>query len=343
MKGRVFCLRGTGDLVALDGDTGAVDWSFSAPSRQINPNFWFGADRIVLQVDRPNQLLVLRTDDGQPAVRTPLGETEPLERPPMPVDDDSVLVVTDSRTVKKLDLNHGQSVWVYQESDVLPVNGPPEPVGGGDLLLVLHEGRSLIRLDPATGSKRWSCPLGLENLSERPARWPSTTGDFTGSRHFVERVPAGPLAGGRVAGVVERVDDERRGFPVVDRAGVRARVRLPRAGGPGGRRLVVSVTDARVSADGIRGPGAAARLPGGREARRDAGTAGRGRGGRRDHFDVDHLGAVVATPRGLWGLGVAGDRRRGGGPAGVAMTRPRVRRNRNEPRGFEIECVQIKI
>ena len=35
-------------------------------------------------------------------------------------------------------------------------------------MLVLHEGRTLIRLDPATGSKRWSCPLGLEDLSNRP-------------------------------------------------------------------------------------------------------------------------------------------------------------------------------
>ena len=32
----------------------------------------------------------------------------------------------------------------------------------------LHDGRSLIRLDPATGSKRWSSLLGSEDLSERP-------------------------------------------------------------------------------------------------------------------------------------------------------------------------------
>ena len=35
-------------------------------------------------------------------------------------------------------------------------------------LLVLHDGRTLIRLDPATGSKRWSCSLGSQDLSERP-------------------------------------------------------------------------------------------------------------------------------------------------------------------------------
>ncbi len=33
VKGRVFCLRGQTELIALDGDTGAVDWSFSSPGR----------------------------------------------------------------------------------------------------------------------------------------------------------------------------------------------------------------------------------------------------------------------------------------------------------------------
>ena len=78
VKGHVYCLRGPGELIALDGDTGAVDWSFSAPSGQINPNFLVGADRTILQVDKPNQLLVLRTDDGQPTSRTTLEENERL-------------------------------------------------------------------------------------------------------------------------------------------------------------------------------------------------------------------------------------------------------------------------
>jgi outer membrane protein assembly factor BamB len=168
MKGHVYCLRGQGELIALDGDTGAVDWSFSAPSRQINPYFLVGADRTVLQVDKPNQLLVLRTEDGRPTSRTDLEENERLQRVPMPVDEDSVLLVTDLRTVKKFDFNHGQTVWVYQESPVLPVNGAPRLFGDCERLLVLHDGRLLIRLDPATGSKRWSSVLGAQDLSERP-------------------------------------------------------------------------------------------------------------------------------------------------------------------------------
>ena len=69
MKGNVYCRRGPSELVSLDGDSGAVDWSFSAPSGQINPNFLVGADRTILQVEAPNQLLVLRTEDGQPTSR----------------------------------------------------------------------------------------------------------------------------------------------------------------------------------------------------------------------------------------------------------------------------------
>jgi outer membrane protein assembly factor BamB/tetratricopeptide (TPR) repeat protein len=168
VKGRIFCLRGRRELLALDGDTGALDWSFSSPPGEINPKLWIGADRIVLQVDKPNQLLVLRTDDGQPLLRVALAEKEVFERPPMPLDDDSVLLVPDRRTVKRFDLRHGQTLWVYQESEHLPVNGPPRLLANSDCLLVLHDGRQLIRLDPATGSKRWSALLGTEDLSERP-------------------------------------------------------------------------------------------------------------------------------------------------------------------------------
>ncbi len=41
-------------------------------------------------------------------------------------------------------------------------------ITNGECLLVLHEGHTLIRLDPATGEKRWECLLGTEDLSERP-------------------------------------------------------------------------------------------------------------------------------------------------------------------------------
>jgi outer membrane protein assembly factor BamB/tetratricopeptide (TPR) repeat protein len=169
VKGRLFFLRGQHDLIALDVDTGSVDWTFSSPPREINPNLTIGDDRIWMQVNKPNQLLVLRTDDGQMLLRHALGENDLLRRPPVVFDDDSLLLVPDLMTVKRFDLNQGQAIWIYRESENPPAYGPPRVLTDGERLLVLHDGWLLNRLDPATGSRRWSCPLGKENLSERPA------------------------------------------------------------------------------------------------------------------------------------------------------------------------------
>jgi outer membrane protein assembly factor BamB/tetratricopeptide (TPR) repeat protein len=308
VKGRVYCLRGSSELIALDGDTGAVDWSFTAPAGHINPKLWVGADRIVLQVDRPNQLLVLRTEDGQPVARTPLGEAQQLERPAMPIDDDSVLVVLDPRTVKKLELNTGQFSWEYRESENLPVIGPPCLMGGGNLVLVLYEGRTLIRLDPATGAKRWSCPLGLEDLSRRPgamvfdekrfycisrftatvtlravsledgarawaSEWTTSAEDsswalaLTADHVFAYPVPA----------VVQGKGVETQTIPVIVRR---------RDNGVLVQRLVFPAS----------GKVAEPAPP------QDRGAAGEGSAAVT--FNLDQLGAVVATPRGIWGLGV---------------------------------------
>ncbi len=87
----------------------------------------------------------------------------------MPIDDDHVLLVPDRRTVKKFDLSRGQFAWEYRESPEMPVNGPPRVLVSAERLLVLHDGRLLIRLDPVNGSKRWSVILGIED-AERAAR-----------------------------------------------------------------------------------------------------------------------------------------------------------------------------
>jgi outer membrane protein assembly factor BamB len=166
--GRLFCLRGDKELIAVDGDSGAVDWSFSSSSGAINPRLWIGSERIVLQVQSPNQLLVLETDSGRRLARADLADGDSLERAPAPMDDDHVLLVSDRRTVKKFDLSRGQVAWDYRESAEMPVNGPPRVLVDAERVLVVHDGRVLIRLDPVNGSKRWSTVLGIEDLSERP-------------------------------------------------------------------------------------------------------------------------------------------------------------------------------
>jgi cellulose synthase operon protein C len=97
-----------------------------------------------------------------------LGEKELLERPPTPIDENSVLLVSDRRTVKRFDLASGQTSWVYRESDQMPTYGPPRMLGDAERLLVLHDGHLLIRLDAATGLKKWECVLGADSLADRP-------------------------------------------------------------------------------------------------------------------------------------------------------------------------------
>lgn len=165
--GRVFFLRGERELVALDGDTGLVEWSYAHPAGTLNPNLLVGPNTTVLQVRKPNLLRVLDTATGRRKLETRLSADEDWERAPLAVDDDHVAVVADKRTVALLDLRQGSNCWIFRESSALPKNGPPQLFGGAEELLVVHDGTELIRLDPRTGERRWSRPLGAENLSER--------------------------------------------------------------------------------------------------------------------------------------------------------------------------------
>jgi outer membrane protein assembly factor BamB len=165
---RLFYLRGEDELIALDGDSGSVNWTFTTPGSSINRRIWIGPERAVLEIQKPSQIVVLETESGRMLWRTPLAEGESLERVPTPIDEDHVLIVTDRRTVKKFDTSRGQFVWDYRESMDMPVNGPPRVLVDAERVLVLHDGRVLIRIDPVNGSKRWSTVLGIEDLSERP-------------------------------------------------------------------------------------------------------------------------------------------------------------------------------
>src|SRR5262249_51589337 len=49
----------------------------------------------------------------------------------------------------------------------MPTYDPPRLFGNSASVLVLHDGHLLLRLDPATGQRRWKCFLA-EDLSERP-------------------------------------------------------------------------------------------------------------------------------------------------------------------------------
>jgi outer membrane protein assembly factor BamB len=166
--GHVFCLRGEQELLAFDGDSGLIDWSYSPTSGSINPNYWIGPQRIVLQVRKPHAVLVLETATGRRRAEYPLTDEDDWTRPPLPIDDNHLALVTDRRTVALFDVARGTYAWVFRESRELPRNGPPRLLGDAERLLVIHDGNELIRLDTATGMKLWSRPLGMDDLSERP-------------------------------------------------------------------------------------------------------------------------------------------------------------------------------
>jgi hypothetical protein len=110
---------------------------------------------------------VLETESGRQLARAALAEGETLQRPPVPIDDEHALIVADRRTVMSFDLGRGLFTWDYRECPEMPVNGPPRVLVDAERVLVLHDGRVLIRLDPISGAKRWSTVLGIEDLSDR--------------------------------------------------------------------------------------------------------------------------------------------------------------------------------
>jgi outer membrane protein assembly factor BamB len=167
--GRIVCLRGDQAIVAIDGETGQVDWTYAPAVGRINPRLLVGPDRIVLQVRKPNAVFVLDTSTGRRHAEFPQGDdAEEWARDPLPIDDDHVALVPDRRTVALFDLNRGINAWTFRESTELPKHGPARLVGDAERLLVVQDGTDLIRLDPMTGRKRWSRPIGDEDLSERP-------------------------------------------------------------------------------------------------------------------------------------------------------------------------------
>ncbi len=160
--------NGDHKLLALDGDSGLVDWTYRPAGGTINPNLLIGPNQIVFQVRRPNSIQVLDTSTGRRRAEWPQTDEEAWPRPPLPIDDERVALVSDVLTVALFDTVRGTNSWVFRESDKLPTHGPPRLFGDSERLLMLHNGNELIRLDLSTGVRLWSLPLGIEDLSERP-------------------------------------------------------------------------------------------------------------------------------------------------------------------------------
>ncbi|MBX6311727.1 MAG: PQQ-binding-like beta-propeller repeat protein, partial [Isosphaeraceae bacterium] len=185
---RVFCQRGDRELLAFDGDTGLIDWSYAPASGRLNPRLWIGPQRIVLQVlGKPNKLVILETDRGRAHEYPQPDRREAWVRAPLPIDDDHVALALDAQTIALFDLNRGIDAWTIKDAPVLPRVGLLRLFGDAGRLFVLFDGAELVRLDPANGARLWTRRLGPEDLSE----WPEALA-FDGDRVYC-------ACGGRLA------------------------------------------------------------------------------------------------------------------------------------------------
>ena len=130
----------TRDLIAFDGDTGLVDWSFSPPAGTINPNLWIGPQRIVLQVRSRTRSSSSRPATAAAAPSIPKAMTTNGRGPPCRSTTTTWRWCLDRRTVALFDLRRGVTSWNFRESLELPKHGAPRLLGNAERLLVIHDG-----------------------------------------------------------------------------------------------------------------------------------------------------------------------------------------------------------
>jgi outer membrane protein assembly factor BamB/tetratricopeptide (TPR) repeat protein len=179
-EGRIFCLQGRRRLLALDAETGDVLWQRRAPGSAFqdedgesgfNPAYFVRGDRLLIQGGGRRWLLQAAT--GRLCGQGDAPEAWPW--PPLALGKRSVGVVRDARTVERIDLETGRTLWTWTAPGRTTASGE-QPLLVGDesrLLVVISEniGYRLQRLDPETGRARWrEMPvLGLDRLD--PQGW----------------------------------------------------------------------------------------------------------------------------------------------------------------------------
>jgi cellulose synthase operon protein C len=170
---RVLCRLGDKEILAIDGDSGQLDWSFAPASGRLGDHALLSRDRIVMQAVRPNSsaLLVLDPDSGRCRELARPADEQEWARDPLRVDDDHVAVATSGRSVALVDVNTGKDSWVHHHLSVprLSPHAAPRLFGEAGRLLALFDGNELASLNSENGRVLWSATLGNEDLSEWPA------------------------------------------------------------------------------------------------------------------------------------------------------------------------------
>jgi outer membrane protein assembly factor BamB len=164
---RLFFLQDERRLFAVDALDGHVLWTcwapagrlrLSLPSGRFRPSFYAGEDSVVIQ-SSAGQWFMLDGRTGQ-RLRESDHTGQLWPRPPFPLDNRRICVVSDAERLSVLDSRTGETIWTYSARSPVSLTGEAlQAVGNGDTLLILvsrNYAYDLECLDARTGSRRWS-------------------------------------------------------------------------------------------------------------------------------------------------------------------------------------------
>jgi outer membrane protein assembly factor BamB len=171
--GRLFFLQNEERLYAVDAATGTLLWSqwaigaklkLSPPLGRFHSHFLANSTTLLVQ-PTPGLTWLLDAATGK-RLHEEHHRFEPWPRPPVALDDETVAVVLDARTVALIDRTTGKRLWEHVNQEATTATGaPPQLIAAEKNLLLLtpnNIGYTLQRLDRATGKPLWERPPLLE-------------------------------------------------------------------------------------------------------------------------------------------------------------------------------------
>ncbi len=161
---RIYAAGPSGNVVALDPETGSRNWwtELDTPLTA-GPGVGEGA---VAVVSRDGYVIVLDASDGSERWRANL-EAESLARPL--VKDETVIVQTIDNRLEAFSIFDGRARWSLQRTTpTLTVRGSSSPIAIGTSAIAGFDSGRLVAVDIATGTETWdtllSPPQGRSDL-----------------------------------------------------------------------------------------------------------------------------------------------------------------------------------